>query len=147
MKLLFSIMLTIAFTAITIAQTTSEKALVKSACMDYLEGFYQGDTTKIIRSIKPSLNKLGYWKDKDSESYKGAGYMTFDQAKNYAKGIFEKKKFPKEDAPKKVEILDVMNQIAAAKVTAWWGTDYILLSKDGDKWMIEQVLWQGPLEK
>ncbi|NNK81307.1 MAG: hypothetical protein HKO93_07400, partial [Flavobacteriales bacterium] len=53
--------------------------------------------------------------------------------------------FPDDAAPMEVEVLDVMNHIAAAKVTAWWGYDYILLSKEGDKWMIEQVLWEGPL--
>ncbi|MFT4665894.1 MAG: hypothetical protein ACI8YQ_000945 [Polaribacter sp.] len=48
---------------------------------------------------------------------------------------------------KKVEVLDVENNIASAKVTAFWGIDYMLLSKVGDKWMIEEVLWEGPLEK
>ena len=46
-----------------------------------------------------------------------------------------------------VEVLNIGKTIAAAKVTAWWGIDYILLSKRGDVWMIEQVLWEGPLEK
>jgi len=73
--------------------------------------------------------------------------MTYAQAIKYAKNVLEKKRFPKPDAPKKVEILDVMPAIAAAKVTGWWGVDYMLLSKTGDKWMIEEVLWQGPLEK
>ena len=57
------------------------------------------------------------------------------------------KNFAKKDAPKKIEVLDLGNSIASAKITAWWGIDYILLSKRGDKWMIEQVLWEGPLEK
>ena len=42
---------------------------------------------------------------------------------------------------------DIMNSIAAAKVTAWWGVDYILLSKQKEQWMIEQVLWEGPLQQ
>ena len=73
--------------------------------------------------------------------------MTFEKALAYAKNVKEKKQFAKDDAPKKVEVLDVSNSIAAAKVTAFWGVDYILLSKRGDKWMIEQVIWEGPLEK
>jgi len=44
-------------------------------------------------------------------------------------------------------VLDVMNAIASAKVTGWWGYDYILLSKQNDKWMIEEVLWKGPLKQ
>ena len=70
--------------------------------------------------------------------------MTYRQALDYAKNVMEKKNFAKADAPKKVEVLDVMNTIASAKVTAWWGVDYILLGKQNGKWIIEQVLWEGP---
>jgi hypothetical protein len=73
--------------------------------------------------------------------------MTFRAALDYAKNVMAKKNFAKADAPKKVEVLDVMNTIAAAKVSAWWGVDYILLAKQGGKWMIEQVLWEGPPAK
>ncbi|MEQ9231975.1 MAG: nuclear transport factor 2 family protein, partial [Cyclobacteriaceae bacterium] len=120
---------------------------VERACLNYLEGFYEGDTTKIVASIKPSLYKAGYWKNKDSQKYENAGLMTFDQAVAFSKDVAEKKSFAKPDAPKKVEVLDIGSSIASAKVTAWWGTDYILLAKSNDKWMIEQVLWEGPLEK
>jgi hypothetical protein len=41
----------------------------------------------------------------------------------------------------------IQDQTASAKVTAWWGTDYILLENINDKWMIRMVLWQGPLNK
>jgi len=127
------------------AQTT-DKEKIERACMDYLEGFYEGDTAKIIRSIKPTLYKSGYWKNDKSGIYENDGLMSYRQAIDYTKRVFEKKNFPKPDAPKKVEVLDILNSIAAAKVTAWWGFDYILLSKQNDQWMIEQVLWEGPLK-
>jgi hypothetical protein len=120
------------------------KQLVEKACLDYIEGFYEGDTSKLIRSLKPTLYKFGYWKNKEGK-YEPDGQMTYRQALDYAKGVLEKKRFAKPGSPKKVEVLDVMNTIASAKVTAWWGVDYILLVKQGDAWMIEQVLWEGPL--
>ena len=73
--------------------------------------------------------------------------MTYRKALDYAKRVFEKKDFPKADAPKKVEVMEVMNVIAVAKVSAWWGFDYLLLSKQNDKWMIEEVIWEGPPQK
>ena len=127
------------------AQDAKEK--VERACLDYLEGFYEGDTVKLIRSLKPSLFKFGYWENNKSGKYEPDGNMTWRQAVDYAKRVFEKKNFAKAGAPKKVEVLDIMNTIASAKVTAWWGVDYILLAKQDDKWMIEQVLWEGPLKK
>jgi hypothetical protein len=124
-----------------------DKEKVERACLNYIEGFYEGDTTKLVASLKPSLYKFGYWKNKDTGKYDPDGQMTYRQALDYAKGVMAKKNFAKADAPKKVEVLDIMNSIASAKVTAWWGVDYILLSKQGDKWSIEQVLWEGPLNK
>jgi len=122
------------------------KVLIEKACMDYIEGFYEGDSVKLIRSLSPALFKFGYWQDKKTGKYAPDGNMTWQQAIDYAKRVFEKKKFAKADAPKKVEVLDIMNTIAAAKVTAWWGVDYLLLAKQNDKWMIDEVLWEGPLK-
>ena len=127
------------------AQDAKEK--IERACLDYIEGFYEGDTSKLIRSIKPSLYKFGYWKNDKSGKYAPDGNMSYRQAIDYAKRVFDKKNFAKPGAPKKVEVLDIMNTTAAAKVTAWWGIDYILLAKQDDTWMIEQVLWEGPLQK
>lgn len=128
------------------AQTSSKEGIEK-ACMNYLEGFYEGNQDKLKESLQPSLNKFGFWKDKDSDDYRQVNHMSFEAALAFAENVKEKKEFPANDAPKKIEILDISNTIASAKVTAWWGIDYILLSKRGDKWMIEQVIWEGPLEK
>ena len=136
----------LAFSNLAFSQST-DKQKIERACFDYLEGFYEGDTVKLARSLKPSLYKFGYWKNDKSGKYDPDGQMTFQQAIKYAKGVKAKKNFPKADAPKKAEVLDAMDQIASAKVTAWWGVDYILLSKQDDNWVIEQVLWQGPLKK
>ncbi|MGB4844334.1 MAG: nuclear transport factor 2 family protein [Ferruginibacter sp.] len=128
---------------VNFATAQNDKEKIERACLDYLEGFYEGDTTKLIRSIDPSLFKFGYTRDKESGKYAPYGNMTWRQALDYAKRVYEKKSFAKPDAPKKVEVLDMMNSVAAAKVTAWWGTDYILLGKHDDKWVIREVLWEG----
>lgn len=145
MKRIIAILVLSLYSTLGNAQNT--KADVEKACMNYIEGFYEGDTAKLIQSLMPSLYKFGYWKDKTSGKYASDGQMTYQQAIDYAKKVMSKKSFAKADAPKKVEILDIQNTIASAKVTAWWGVDYMLLSKQGDKWMIEQVLWEGPLQK
>lgn len=142
---MFLILLTFSLAVKAGAQTDKEK--IERACLNYLEGFYEGDTAKLIQSLKPSLYKFGYWKNQKNGQYEPDGNMTWQQALDFAKRVQEKKHFAKPDSPKKVEVFDIMNTIASAKVTAWWGMDYILLSKQGDTWMIEQVLWEGPLQK
>ena len=129
---------------ITVRSQNSQKESVEQACLDYLEGFYEGDTAKIIRCMKPTLYKSGYWRNKKTGVYDFDGLMTFQQAVAYARNVKLKSHFAKPDSPKKVEVFDIGNVIASAKVHAWWGVDYILLSKAGDHWMIEEVLWEGP---
>jgi len=124
-----------------------EKEKIEKACLNYIEGFYEGDTTKLMAALKPSLYKIGYWKNKTTGNYDFDEQMTWRQAMDYAKNVMTKKNFAKAGVPKKVEVLDIMNTIASAKVTAWWGVDYVLLSKQDNKWMIEEVLWEGPLNK
>lgn len=125
------------------SQTDGDRQAVERAMLDYLEGFYEGDTTKIIRGVLPEVNKYGYWKDRNTGEYKGSA-MSFAEMKEYANNVRIKERFPKADAPKKVEIFEVLDQTAAGKVTAWWGSDYILLGKYDGQWKIVQVLWQSP---
>ncbi len=113
--------------------------------MDYIEGFYQGDSEILKRCLKENLYKFGFWKDEDTGDYGQPIYMSYEQALAYADRVKQKKEFPKPGSPKKVEVLDVMEKIAVAKVTAWWGSDFMLLSKNEEGWMIEQVIWEGPL--
>jgi len=141
--------LTVVFIAISFAACaqTSDCDQVARACANYLEGFYEGDSVKLQASLKPSLYKIGYWMNEKTKQYAFDGQMTYREAIQYAKKVLEKKHFAKQDAPKKVEVLDVLSTIACAKVTAFWGYDYLLLSKQNGIWMIEEVLWEGPLPK
>jgi len=45
---------------------------------------------------------------------------------------------------KEIALLDVQDQTARTKLTAWWGTDYLLLARHDGRWMITHVLWQSP---
>jgi Putative lumazine-binding len=126
---------------LSIAQT--DKQQVERACLDYIEGFYEADTVKLLRAIKPELYKIGFHQRKGDTDYTYSK-MTLNDALFYArKDIAEKKRMGKKDSPKIVLILDVMKVTAAAKVTALWGSDYLLLSKRNGKWMIEEVIWEG----
>ncbi|GHN01789.1 hypothetical protein WSM22_32780 [Cytophagales bacterium WSM2-2] len=124
----------------------SEEQDVRSAVLDYVEGFYEGDTLKIKRSILPEVNKYGYYQPKDSQKYAGEP-MSFKEMIQYADGIRKKNRPAPKTAPKEIQIFDVQDQTASAKLTAWWGTDYILLAKYNGKWMIVQVLWQSVPKK
>ena len=46
-----------------------DKSLVEQACLDYIEGFYEADTVKLLRSIKPELYKIGFYQRKGDAAY------------------------------------------------------------------------------
>ena len=117
---------------------------VRLAVLDYVEGFYQGDSTRFVRSVSPTVYKYGY--SRRDTAYVGmqmpyAGFMSF------ANGVKAGRNVPPANAPKDIVILDVQDQTAAAKLTAWWGTDYLLLAKQNGRWVITHVLWQSPPPK
>lgn len=131
-----------------IAQTKEDSLNVIKALNNYIDGFYYGDTSKIIRSISNDVVKYGYYKNKNTGLYEGEP-MSYKEMIDYAAKVGVSRKNGKQlpaNAPRKTEIYEVLEQSASAKITAWWGSDYILLEKKGDKWMIRMVLWQGPLK-
>jgi hypothetical protein len=124
--------------------SAEERAAVHQAALDYLDAFYQGDSTKLVRSVRPDFYKIGFWRPKDAATYNPPEQMSWSEALAFVRGVRERQNFPPSTAPKVVEVLDVLDQTAAAKVTAWWGTDYLLLGKYGGKWMTSHILWQSP---
>jgi len=123
--------------------SAGDRAGVERAALDYLEGFYEGDVAKIRRGVHPDVTKFGFYIPRDGDSYQGEP-MTFQEMLDFAAGVKARGSYPPADAPKVVEILDVLDQTAAVKVTAWWGTDYLHLARYDGQWKIVHVLWQTP---
>jgi hypothetical protein len=124
------------------AQTAVDRAGVERAALDYLEGFYEGSTEKIRRGVHPDVLKFGFSKDASGEYERSP--MSFDEMLEFATHVKESGRHPDASAPKEVELLDVLDQTASAKVHAWWGSDYLLMAKYEGEWKIVQVLWQSP---
>ncbi len=125
------------------AQGGADSAGVRAAVLDYVEGFYQGDSARLVRSVRPDVVKYGFFVPRDSTRYRGEP-MSFAEMNAYANSVKRNNRPAPASAPKDIALLDVQDQTAAAKLTAWWGTDYLLLAKYDGRWMIVQVLWQSP---
>ena len=126
------------------ADPAVEREAVRRAVLDYVEGFYEGDTTKLLRAMWPDVRKYGYSRDQATGVYRGM-VMSFPRGfMDYANSIRLGRNRTPPNAPKDITIYDVQDQTASAKLTAWWGTDYLLLAKENGRWMITHVLWQSP---
>ncbi|MBM4187995.1 MAG: nuclear transport factor 2 family protein [Gemmatimonadetes bacterium] len=123
------------------AQSPADKEGVRAAVLDYVEGFYEGDSTRFLRSVRPEVDKFGFWKN-DKGAYQGGGFP-WTRFFSFARDVKAGKTKTPPNAPKQIEILDVQDQTAAAKLTAYWGTDYFLLAKYDGKWMIRHIIWQS----
>jgi hypothetical protein len=121
----------------------SERDAVRRAVLDYVEGFYEGDSVKLARSVRPEIYKYGFWRQRDSTRYAGE-QMKYAEFFDYARNVKKNNRQAPATAAKVVEVFDVQNQTASAKLTAFWGTDYLLLGKYDGQWMISSVMWQSP---
>jgi hypothetical protein len=142
--LAFALTLAISFSTAQ-AQSADEREAVRLAVLDYVEGVYNVDPSRIERSVHPDLAKRGFFRERGKEGY-GTGQMTYPQLIEVAKTWNKSGKLPK-DAPKEITVFDVLDQTASAKLVAQWGIDYFHLAKYEGKWKIINVLWQSPPPK
>ena len=124
-------------------QTSADSAAIRRAALDYVEGFYEGDSTKLVRSVNPDVQKSGYFIPENSTSYQ-VSRMPWAEFHAYANRVKARRSFAPATAPKDIAVFDVLDQTASAKLTAYWGVDYLLLAKRDGRWMITHVLWQSP---
>jgi hypothetical protein len=125
------------------AQQTTTRDSVHRAALDYLEGFYEGDSAKIVRSVRPDVRKAGYYLERGATKYV-AEEMSFAAMIDYTNNFRKRGRTTPATAPREVIVGEVNDQTATAKVVAWWGIDYLQLAKYDGKWMIVNVIWQSP---
>lgn len=120
------------------AQTADEHRLIEKAILNYVEAFYEADTTKAYESVARDLAKRGYYTQNGELK---EAKMTFEQlvklAQRWKSGVHITA-----DSPRKITVFEVLDRIASAKVEAHWGIDYFHLAKTDGKWTIINVLWQ-----
>ena len=120
----------------------ADQAAVDRAVRDYVEAIYQVKPELIERSVHPALEKIGMYRPDDSKEYGLPGKMTFEQLRALA-GKWNASGTQGADLTYEVEVLDVLDMTASAKLSAKWGVDYMHLVKSGGQWTILQILWQS----
>ena len=123
--------------------SSADSADVRAAVLDYVEGIYLADTSRIVRSVRPELAKRGYWIPRDQTAYANEP-MTYAELINVARTWNPGRRRNPDTMPKEIQILDLLDQTASAKLVAQWGVDYFHLARYDARWMIVNVLWQSP---
>lgn len=113
--LLFALFFTLSITAQNEDTVIKD---VKQAAFNYIDAFYKVDTTLAYKSVHKNLRKVGWWYDEKKKAYSGDIEMPFDALISLAKKWNINGDRVNDQSPRKVDILEVSDKIAAVKITA-----------------------------
>jgi putative lumazine-binding protein len=121
----------------TVSET--DKTAIIQATLDYIEGWYEGNTERMERALHPELAKR-------IVRTSAEGYSRLDQMSAMSLVLGTRrgggKQTPKEKQQKDVTILDVFENAASIKVVASDWIDYLHVAKSNGRWVIVNVLWE-----
>ena len=124
------------------AQTTAsdaDKEAIKQTALDYIEGWYEGNSERMERALHPDLAKRIVMTNPQ-----GWSQLQQMSAMGLVQGVKRGggKNTPKEKQQKDVTILDLFNNAASVKVVASDWIDYLHVAKWNGRWVIVNVLWE-----
>lgn len=105
---------------------------IEQTALDYVEGWYQGDTERMERSLHSDMVKRIIRKDR-VDTLNEEEMVNYTRL-NSGKGLAGQMK-------NIVTILDVYDNIATVKVDSVGYIDYLHIGKVNGKWEIINVLW------
>jgi putative lumazine-binding protein len=117
----------------------ADKEAIKQTALDYIEGWYEGNSERMERALHPELAKRIVRTSPEGRSrLDSMSAMTLFE---YTKGGGGKST-PKEKQQKDVTILDVFENAGCVKVVASDWVDYLQVAKYNGRWVIVNVLWE-----
>jgi len=140
MKVLCSLLLLAALPLKAQSAPDPEAAAIRQAALDYIEGWYEGDASRMEKALHPELAKRIVNTDAASGKSRldSMSAMTLIQYTRAGGG----RKTPKDAQMKDVTILDRFQNAAVVKVVAANWIDYLQMAKYNGDWKIVNVLWE-----
>ncbi len=121
------------------AKDPSDKQQIRATILDYIEGYYSGDASRVERALSPSLAKRAVGKTKDGKikihEETAEGFLKLTKSGDGPKS------YPTSMRRAEIRVLDVYRNVASAKLIGADWMDYIHLSKQDGHWVIMNVLW------
>ena len=117
---------------------------IRIVAIDYIEGWYSGDTERIGRSFHPDFVKRKVFVEprtgRDVLNHLSATMMLEMTRAGGGKNI------PTEQQHNTFTLLDIASTCASVKVESAEYIDYLHLARLNGRWMIVNVLWERRLE-
>ena len=121
------------------AQSSSDSAAIRTAALDYVEGWYAGDPARMERALHPELAKRIVRTDERGRSrISQQSALTLINLTRLAEG----KETPPDQQIKNIRILDIFGNSASVRAEMSGWIDYMHLAKWNGQWKIVNVLWE-----
>jgi putative lumazine-binding protein len=116
------------------------RAAIRQAALDYIEGWYEGNGSRMEGALHPELAK----RIVRTNSQNGQSRLDQMSALSLVLGTRRGggKDTPGERQQKDITILDVYENAASVKVVASDWIDYMHLARFNGRWVIVNVLWE-----
>jgi hypothetical protein len=123
-----------------VAQTAADSAGIRSAALDYAEGWFEGNAERMARAVSPELVKRIVVRDTTTghDVIQGMGATALINGTRRGFG----KSTPVDKREKAVKILDIFRGAAVARITMTDWIDYLQLARIEGRWTIVNVLWE-----
>ena len=126
---------------LAVAVMAGDRDDVEAVALAYIDSIYHAEPAKVAEIAHPELAKRGFYWEREGVMHEAK--MDFAGLQRVATNWNKSKSKDLTKLARKVEIYEVLDQTASVKVTADWGSDYMLLAKYDGKWKVVQVLWQA----
>jgi len=107
---------------------------ILQAALDYVEGWYHADAERMGRALHPKLAKRRVTPEGEVWEVNKEWMV---EATGDGRGRIENP----QKGRKVVTILDTTETMACVKIVSEKFVDYVHLARDGDRWVIVNVLW------
>lgn len=117
---------------------SSDSAAIVQTVLDYGDGYYSGDASRMERALHPDFNKVSPVKMSET----GNTFLYYSTFSGLIEMTRAKVGFLEEDKRKEnVTILKIDGDIGFAKITTAMFNDYLQMVKINGQWKVINVLW------
>ena len=114
---------------------------ITAVARDYVEGYFDGDETRMRRCLHPELVKRTIWHHPDTGGWSLGRPSSAEAMVGWARDGVGRDAVD-QGRPIEITIEDVFRHIASVKVVSREFMDYLHVARIGDRWLIVNVLWE-----
>jgi hypothetical protein len=120
------------------AQTAADTAAIRATALDYIDGWYTNNASRMERALHPKLAKRMVWADSAGKSH-----VMDLTALELIQGTRAHPPVPTGERRKDIQILSAFGNAAVVRIDASDWVDYVQAIKWNGTWKIINVVWEN----